>query len=221
MSNNWLKPLVDYYKIFFGDNANLIIDVGTRDGDDAYFLQQALGASEIYTIDAREKAVKSTVEKYPHFKTFHIAIANYDGVTQFCEVISEDKDYAGSSSISNYKFSRPEYEHIVIEMPVIRMKTFMDRNALYDKTIDIIKVDIEGYTAQFLYSMDQYIHNVKMFHVETEKNATHRDHKNSSAVAAYMQEKDFMLIATQYEWGDEIEDQIWVNKKFLEKKHYG
>lgn len=221
MSNSWLNPLVNYYKIFFGEKANIIIDVGTRDGDDAFFLQQLLNANEIYTIDAREKAVQETINKYPNFKTFHTAIANYDGFTQFCEVISEDKDYAGSSSISNYKFSRPEYEHIIIEIPVLRMKTFMDRNDLYNKVIDIIKIDIEGYTAQFLYSMDQYIYNVKMFHMETEKNATHKDHRNSADVASYMREKGFMLVATQYEWGEEIEDQIWVNKKFLEKKHYG
>lgn len=221
MSNLWLEPVVEYYKIFFGDNADIVIDVGTRDGEDANFIKEKLNSKKVYAIDARENAVKETKTKYPDFMVFHTAITNYDGITSFCEVISDDKDYAGSSSIYNNKFERPEYEHLVIEVPTIRMKTFMDRHGLYDKTIDIMKVDIEGYTAQFLYSMDQYIYNVKMFHLETEKEATHDDHKNNLEVASYMREKGFRLIATQYEWDEEIEDQIWINKNFIEERYYG
>jgi FkbM family methyltransferase len=208
---------VSYYKIFFGNTADIIIDVGTRDGDDAEYLRKSLKAKSVFAIDARHEAIEQTKKKYPDFNVFETAIANYNGTTSFCVIKSKDKDYAGSSSIYNNKFDRPEYPYETIEVPVITMKKFIEDNGLQDSIIDFIKVDIEGYTAQFLYGLGNYINNVKFFHLETEKYPTHDDHRNSADVADYIRKKGFKLVATQYEWGEDIEDQMWINEALCQE----
>lgn len=215
LSNLWISPVVEYYKIFFGDAADIIIDVGTRDGDDAAFIQSSLVTKEIYAIEARQKAAALTKIKHPDFHVFPIAISNFNGTTKFCSVISEDPDYSGSSSFYNKKFVRKEYEYEEIVVNVITMDTFIEKNKLDYKFIDIVKVDIEGYTFEFLQGYEKHINNVKLFHLETEHRPTHSKHVNSSQIADYMRSKNFVLAGTQYEWGCDIEDQIWINKYLI------
>lgn len=215
LSNSWIKPAIDYYKIFFGDRADIVIDIGTRDGDDAFAIKNELQSTHVYAIDARSEAANQTKIKYPEFNVFNTAISDFVGVTKFCSILSEDKDYAGSSSISNYKFNRKEYEHEVIQVPVTTMDDFIEDNNLAFKFLDFVKVDIEGYTWQFLQGFQNHMNNVKLFHLETEKQPTHIDHRNSSFIKNFMYEKNFILVGTQYEWDKTIEDQIWVNKYLI------
>lgn len=215
MSNTWISPVIEYYKIFFGTAADIIIDVGTREGDDAYLIQQRLETKHIYAIDARQEAVEITKERYPDFNVFHTAISNYIGTTTFCSILSDDPDYVGSSSIYNKKFKRKEYIHEVIEVPVTTMDNFIENNELDYKFLDIVKVDIEGYTFEFLQGFSKHMNNVKMFHLETEHTSTHKNHVNSYEIANYMRSKNFILAGTQYEWETDIEDQIWVNKYLI------
>ena len=215
MSNPWISPVVEYYKIFFGDAADIVVDVGTRDGNDAEFIQKNLMTKNIYAIDAREEAAQKTKDLHPDFDVFYTAISNYNGTTKFCRVLSDDEDYVGSSSIYNKKFRRKAYEHEVIEVPVQTMDSFIEDNGLDYKFLDIVKVDIEGYTFQFLEGFTKHINNVKLFHLETEKNSTHKNHVNSDEIINYMNSKNFILVATQHEWDHDIQDQIWVNKYLI------
>ena len=211
MSSYWLEPLVSYYKIYFGDTAENIFDIGTRDGDDANFLKQELNTTNVYAIEARPQAAKLTKEKYPDFVVFETAVSDFSGETEFYEIVSEGADYVGSSSIYNNKFERPEYPYNVIKLPVITMNKLIEKNNLSNVIFDIVKVDIEGFTFQLLCGMHNYIKNVKMFHLETEKWPTHTTHRNSTEVANVMKSHGFILVAKQYQWGEDIEDQIWVN----------
>ena len=93
--------------------------------------------------------------------------------------------------------------------------SFIENNGLAYKFLDIVKVDIEGYTFQLLEGFSKHLNNVKMFHLETEKKSTHKQHVNSEAIVNYMRSKNFVLVGTQNEWGSEIEDQIWVNKYLI------
>jgi FkbM family methyltransferase len=139
----------------------------------------------------------------------------YIGTTTFCSILSDDPDYVGSSSIYNKKFKRKEYQHEIIEVPVTTMDNFIEENGLDYKFLDIVKVDIEGYTFELLQGFSKHINNVKMFHLETEHSSTHKNHVNSYEIANYMRSKNFILAGTQHEWENDIEDQIWINKYLI------
>jgi len=212
---NPLEPLATNYRKFFGDTAEIIIDVGTRDGHDAFYLEFTLNSKYEYAIDANPEAIKLTQKNYPHMAVIHTAISDYDGTTSFQQVTHEREDYVGCSSIYAQKLVEQEpFKGNVtnIEVPVKKMTTLLSELNLSDKIIDLIKVDIEGYTWEFLMGLGDKIKDVKCFHLETEQSSTHPNHKNSKMVAEYMFYKGFYLADKSYEWGWEIEDQVWINK---------
>jgi FkbM family methyltransferase len=213
MKNVWLESVVETYKKYFGDTANTIIDVGTRDGDDAEFLRERLSAKNIYAIDANPLAVADTKLKYPNFNIFETAVSNYDGTTKFVQIVSDDKDHAGSSSIENYSFFE-EAQYNTIEVPVTRMDTLLDSLDI-EMPIDIIKVDIEGYTHEFLEGLGEYIKNVKLFHLETETFYRHFQHKTNNHIINFMINSGFLLCDVQYQWGEGIQDQTWINPNYI------
>jgi FkbM family methyltransferase len=213
MENIWLQPAVETYKQYFGGTAETIIDVGTRDGDDAEFLRQQLGGKYIYAIDANPIAVEATMNRYPEFEVFETAISNYNGTTSFVQIVSDRIDEAGSSSIENYSFFEGA-TYNTIDVNVIRMDKFIEEFVSQD-IIDFIKVDIEGYTYEFLEGLGKEINKVKMLHLETETFDRQKGHKNNNEVLNFMTNAGFLLAGVTYEWGPRIQDQVWINPNYI------
>ena len=213
MENIWLQPAVETYKQYFGGTAETIIDVGTRDGDDAEFLRQQLGGKYIYVIDANPIAIEATMSRYPEFKVFQTAISNYNGTTSFVQIVSDKIDEAGSSSIENYSFFEGAVYN-TIDVDVIRMDKFIE-DSVDQNIIDVVKVDIEGYTYEFLEGLGSYLNNIKMLHLETETFERQEGHKNNNEVLNFMTSAGFLLAGVTYEWGPRIQDQVWINPNYI------
>lgn len=216
MENQWLEPAVLEYKKYFGNTANIIIDIGTRDGDDAEYFREKLNGREVYAFDANPIAVKETKKRYPDFVVIERAVSNYDGVTKFSQIVSEDKDLEGCSSIVRVHDVAGRGTSVEIEVPVIRMDTFFEGLGL-DK-VDIVKVDTEGFSFEVIDGMGKHIHNVKLFHLETETFKRHEGHRNNLEVRSFMESKGFKLVDLSYQWGPTIEDQVWINLELAGKK---
>ena len=203
-----LKEIVDAYRQSFGDVAAVIYDAGTRDGEDADYLAQMLAAESVVCFDANPLAVQETRRNYPSFLVIETALSNYDGEGVFTQIVSDRADYAGSSSLTNVR-EWPDAELNQIPVKVARMDTLIDSLKL--PIPDIVKVDLEGYSYEFLKGLGKYLKAVKVFHLETETWERHEGHKDNKAVAEFMQANGFRLVSTSYEWGPSIEDQTWVN----------
>jgi FkbM family methyltransferase len=220
MENRWLDSVIVAYKKYYGNVAPIVMDIGTRDGDDAQFFYERLEVSKVYAFDANPKAVAKTKEQYPDFKVFELAVSNYDGKTSFMAVDSGDRNVDGCSSIYAEKIISNEggnfedkYEEI--EVDVTRMDTFLKKYKLDKSLISIVKVDIEGFTYECIEGFGDCVKNVLIFHLETERDATHPIHKNNIQVATLMRELGFVLVDLSYEWGYGIQDQVWVNKELV------
>lgn len=214
---NPLEPLVANYRKFFGEHASLIFDVGTRDGEDAIYLFNSLNVygANVYGIDANPDMCKLAKVNYPELTVINTAISNYNGTTKFQKVEHERMDYVGSSSIYANKLVEQEdlKDHVsLIEVPVTTMCDLLIDLDLHKSIIDLVKVDIEGYTYEFLDGCRNTLKNIKCLHLETEQYSTHPYHKNSEYIVEYMTNSGFYLADKSYEWGWHIEDQIWINK---------
>jgi FkbM family methyltransferase len=218
--NKWLEPIINKYQHYFGDKADVVFDIGSRDGDDAKFISEKLGATKVYAIEANPLAAKQIRKRHKDFNLFETAVSDYDGTTSFTQIISRHKDEAGSSSIQNYShFKGAEYN--VIEVPVSKMDTLLKSNKLEDLIIDIAKVDIEGYTYECITGWKDLVKNVKLFHLETETFYRHMNHKNNNHVINLMLRHGFLLCDTSYQWGESIQDQIWINTRYLDSYSEG
>jgi len=212
-----LEPVVTQYRKYFGAYASTIIDIGTRDGDDASYFARKLKASTVIAIDANPTAVASTQERYPLMQVVHTAVSDVDGKTTFQQVVSDDISVAGCSSIyANKVANEPQFEGIVntITVPMTRMDTFLEEQKIDDE-IDIVKIDVEGYTWEVLQGFGDRLEDVKVFHLETEVDPTHPTHKNNTQISEWMKEQGFVLADVSYEGSGGInggiEDQVWVN----------
>ena len=213
---NTLEPVVTAYRKFFGTSADVVVDVGSRDGDDANYLAKQLDAKTVIAIEANPELIPDIVNKYPEMIVHSTAVSDYVGTTTFQKVSSEDKSMVGCSSIFAEKVhSEPQFQGLVeiIEVPVTTLITLLPEG-----TIDVVKVDVEGFTHEVLQGMFFRIEDVKVFHLETDVITTQPNGKSPSFIKDYMDDAGFYLVDRSYEWGSGIEDQVWVNKK-LAKFH--
>lgn len=214
---NTMEPIVTAYRKYFGKKANTIFDIGTRDGDDASWLKNRLHATKVIAIDADPRAFEETKVKYPWMEIHNTAISDYDGETDFQQVVSDDPSIVGCSSIYAEKVATEDTfkdKVNIIQVPVIRMDTFL-RDTKHAGLIDVAKVDVEGYTWEVLQGFGLRIKDVKLFHLETDHIKTQPNNKSPEEIAEFMNSKGFFLVDRSYEWGPDIEDQIWVNKDYV------
>lgn len=207
-----LGSIVLTYRARFGEIADVVFDCGTRDGDDAAYLQRQLKAKRVFAIDALPSACRQTEANHPELFVINTALSNYNGVASFTEIVSERKDHAGSSSFVLAPGWDNE-EKREMKTSVVTMARLIEDLGLADTMLDVVKVDLEGYTYEFLEGMGDYIHNAKVMHLETETFNRHEGHRSSKEVFDYMSSRGFVLYERSYEWGPSIEDQLWVNDR--------
>lgn len=203
-----LGAIVNNYRQHFGDTAEVIVDAGTRDGHDAAYLQEQLNATRVIAIDANPLAILRTRAEYPQFEIIETALSDYIGEASFDQIVSNREDFAGSSSLTKAQ-DFPGTLRNTITVKVTIMAELCNRLNL--DRMDVVKVDLEGYTYEFLIGLGELINKVKLFHLETETFNRHEGHHNNKEVMALMESHGFRLVDKSYEWGPRIEDQVWVN----------
>lgn len=219
MSTSLLEPLVGIYKNYYGKTANLIIDVGSHQGESAEYLRTQLRAKKVYALEANSESIDVLKESFPKLLVRECAISNFDGEADFLRVTSKDKILVGTSSLDVSKADRnivyTKKNSSVVTIPVSRLDSFLAREKLATSIIDILKIDIEGLTYQALVGLGDSISNIKMLHLKTERKYKHPAHKNNIEVAGFMRAHKFFLAGVFYEWGPNVQDQIWMNKSLL------
>ncbi len=219
-----MDSVVEAHRQYFGGTAEVVFDVGTRDGDDAEFLREKLHASKVYAIDANPAAIALTQKAYPNFEIIETAVSDFTGTVQFFQNNSPDRGEMGTSSIDISKGTRADIESGLsqrIEVPVIRMDELLENLGLGSTPIDVMKVDTESYSYEVLAGMGEKVRNVKVFHLETERKYNRPGHRNNKQIAALMRHFEFFLVDVSYEWGYNIQDQVWVNTKLAKRPPRG
>jgi FkbM family methyltransferase len=216
---NPLEPVVTNFRKFFGEGAKILIDVGTRDGHDLAYLSNKLGkdrVNRLIAIDANPSAVEKTKKFYGFMEVYQNAISDFNGTDMFMKVNHDREDYQGCSSLYSSRIAnQQDLQGHIEEIPVfvLTMDFFLNSVGLTEGIIDIVKVDTEGYSWQVLQGFKENLRNVKLLHLETEKKPTHNNHRNNLEVQKFMEDNGFYLADISYEWGWDIEDQIWINKE--------
>jgi FkbM family methyltransferase len=215
---NPLEPVVTNFRKFFGHGARIIVDIGTRDGMDLAYLSNKLAKEKVrlIAVDANIDACLKTEKNFGFMEIYCGAISDFNGTDTFMKITHEREDYQGCSTLYSSRIAnQADLQGHIEEVPVfvLTMDTLFDRIGLTDGIVDVVKVDTEGYTWQVLQGFSHNLRNVKLLHLETEKKSTHPKHKNNFEVQKFMEENGFYLADLSYEWGWDIEDQVWVNKE--------
>lgn len=212
--NKWLSSAVKAYTDVYGKtSAPVIYEVGSRDGNDGVELAERIYSGEnlkddatIVLFECLPPHIEQIEQNYPWATLITEAISDKAGEAYFLQ-IHGNPDYMGSSSLD---LSRKEYNW-VNETETIKVKTRRLDDVIKElghTEIDIMKIDIEGYTMEALRSLGKYLKNVKVFHLETEIEGVARKDTNLD-VALFMQNNGYTCLALENEWGDNIQDQTW------------
>ena len=218
--NKWLTSTVEAYKETFGYTDHPIVwDVGSRDGDDGVELAErifsgnadvGLANSYVVCVEPNPPQAQLIRETFPQVTVHEVAVSDWEGTSDFVRVVSDNVDAVGMSSLDvAHQETKGHWAKEIITVKVTRLDSLMPTSP-----VDIMKIDCEGYSWEVLHGMGEKLHNVRVFHIETEHPEfsawSHEGHKNNEQVMAFMESKGFVLYKTEYEWGG-IQDQVWVN----------
>ena len=210
-SGIWLKPITDGYKKYFNDPISKIVDVGSRDGNDAKWILKRLPVQEdvqVICVEARKNAAEAIQKKYPNFLVFATAVSDFVGNSKFVEMTEDE--FAGSSSLVLERQNAYPTESVIIDVPVTRLDVILPSG-----TIDILKIDVEGHSIPVISGMGERMQDVLLAHIETETpdRKAWGELSNNLEVIAIMQDLGFSLASVSYQWGWSIQDQIWINTR--------
>ena len=172
MANIWLDSTVKTYTDNFGIKTNpLVLDVGSRDGRDGYELAQRIGATDysgVVLFECNPVSIETIKQNYPNAKLITDAILDVSGKTVEFLQIHGDQNFVGSSTLNTKRSDNWIKETSTIKVKTRRLDDVIEELGHQKTEIDIMKVDIEGYTFEALESLGKYLKNVRVFHLETE-----------------------------------------------------
>jgi FkbM family methyltransferase len=210
-SGIWLKPIINEYIKHFNDPISKIVDVGSRDGDDAKWILKRLPVQEnvqVICVEARKNAAEAIQKKYPNFLVFATAVSDFVGSSKFVQMTEDE--FAGSSSLVLERQNAYPTESVIIDVPVTRLDLILPSG-----TIDILKIDVEGHSVPVISGMGERMQDVLLAHIETEtpERKAWGEPSNNLEVMAIMQDLGFSLADVSYQWGWSLQDQIWINTR--------
>lgn len=218
-NNKWLDSSVDAYLKYFGATISPVVyEVGSRDGKDGVELAQRIYSgqnlwhdSEIVLFECNPPQIEVIKNNYPQAKLITEAISDKKGTVDFLQ-IHGDKNMVGSSSMNIDRINESWVkETTVIKVPTRRLDDVLESLGHKHLRIDIMKIDIEHYSWEALQSLGKYIRNVRVFHIETEIEGIARN-KTNLDIALFMQNNGYVCTALDNEWGEHIQDQIWLRE---------
>lgn len=215
MANKWLNTTVKTYTDSFGvTKSPLVYDAGSRDGHDGVELAERISDgqiewSNIVLFECNPPSIETIKRNYPQATLITEAILDVSGKTLDFMQIHGDQNYVGSSTLNTKRNNSWIKETSIVHVKTKRLDEVIEELGHQDTEINIMKIDIEGYSYEALVSLGKYLRNVRVFHIETEPEGKARA-ENSSDIALFMTQKGYKLMAVENEWGDEINDHVYL-----------
>lgn len=210
--NKWNNSTVDAYLRYFGIKSDPVVyEVGSRDGNDGVEIANRISDGHIYwdnivLFECNPPHIQKIKRNFPKAMLIERAVSDKKGTFDFLQ-IHGDQNMMGSSTMNTSRNENWIKETSTIKVDTIRLDEAI--HILDHKEIDVMKIDIEGYTWEALESLGKSLDIVKVFHLETETKGFDRG-KTNLDIAHYMTEKGYRCTALENEWGEHIQDQIWV-----------
>ena len=223
--NKYLDSTINAYMKYFYDEDNksnlVVYDVGSRDGRDGMELTNRIVPNidyqDIVLIEPNPIQAEYIRKTYPDATVLELAASNVNGTHEYVQIISDNIDVIGTSSLDIHHLDTKQGEKNIIKVETRRLDDIIED--LGHEYIDIMKIDTEGYSYQVLDGLGEAIHKVKVFHIETEtkliEDIVPEGHKDNLEIFEFMRDKGFLCYALESEWGDWNQDQVWVNAEML------
>lgn len=207
--NHWLTSTVKAYTSHFGKTSVPVIwEVGSRDGHDAVELAERISSRhatpQITCLEPNPPQAQLIRQTYPQVRVLELAASDRAGHQRFI-AYEGDEGMVGSSSLNLEWKDNKTTPHTIITVVTERLDELLG-----DEEVDIMKIDVEGYSLQVLRGLGKRINQVKVMHIETEQ-WTGSDLK----VKAYMAKRGWRLVDEAEQYGG-MPDLVFINANLLD-----
>lgn len=187
-----------------------IMEIGSMDGKDANTLSEFFETKDVYIIEAHPTFSKQINERYPYFMVSNIAASNENGKFIFNSVTSDSVNL-GMSSLLKREEDYPSYDIVYepLEVTCLRMDDYC--GIMNIDAVDLLKIDVEGFSYEVLEGFGDTLDIVKCIHVECEHEPVWKGQKLYPDVERLLIEKGFIPVSMRI--GFPQSDSVWVRKE--------
>lgn len=199
----------------FSGKIESIYEIGSRDGNDAVQIAQAVGV-QLFNVHVFEPHPHlSTQIKFTHagLNVHQLACSNVMGKLPFYSCNLDVETNWGMSSLRNNPSSYDDKKYSKIEVDVIRMDNYMKENDV--DSIDLLKLDVEGCAWEVIDGFGDRIKDVKIIHVECERHQFWEGQKLFSDTIMQLLPTHELVFC--YDQGGQS-DSIWIQRDWTTKK---
>lgn len=192
-------------------NHGFVLDIGSRDGDDAETIARAIGTSffDVYCVDANPIAIDIIRSRHMGFNVIQSAVAEYDGTAEFNIMTDTTQmDRFGISSLRDR--SDLNYDDR-IKVGVITLDSLFKKIAPYPTTqINFMKIDVEGNTYDVLCGAKNALKKTRFIQLEAEHRQFWTGQYLFYDVAQLLNDAGFAMVDFTMTWKDQS-DSCWIN----------
>jgi len=189
-----------------------ILEIGSRDGVDADILASyfEINPKNVFIVEPHPKHINIIKEWFPKANLYPYAISPEYGMVKFDAVENNSWDVCGQSSMLPRHENHPQEGENWIQVASITGKMLLGEIGLPE--IDLIKIDVEGYTYEVLQSFGDDLKRLKFLHLEMENHEFWKGQKLYPEVASYLVKMGFEEVYNeQYKWDRQF-DSFWKRK---------
>ena len=180
-----------------------IMEIGSLNGVDSLFLKSKYPESNVFCIEGLPDNYNTYLKDLTIITPINIVVADYDGIITYHE-----KNINGIHGILD---RGQQYGTKTLQLQCNTIKTICDNYKI--KTLDLVKIDVEGATFEVLNSMGDMLKTIKIMHIETESYPFFTNQKLHDEVYNFLINNGFTMvdftkapISQGYQ-----HDSVWVN----------
>ena len=168
------------------------IEIGSRDGHDTNYISHYwnVDPSKCYIIEAHPDCYQYIINMYPQFNTLNVAASNKTEVVTFNAGIIGVENNIGRSSVLEY--TKGEFINKLVEVDAWKIVDVM--NHFNIDTIDLAKVDVEGFTLQVLEGFEEKLVGFKAIQMELESAEVWKGQSLYDDVVTFMKHNNFYVV---------------------------
>ena len=192
----------------FGLRPSNFLEVGANFAQDAWFISQQLGLepADVAVVEPVHTNAR-IIHQNTRFRLFECAVTEGGSEVRLW-VPKEDEGLWGMASLGERTVGDAEAFR---EVAVASMSGQEIVDQLDWPHIDLLKVDVEGFSAPVLRSFGHTLSRVRIIQIETERVEVWEDQETECDVFAILRDKGFTMIDYQLAHDGVQADSVWVN----------
>ena len=193
-----------FFRKLFLNKISIVVDVGSHKGEYIFNIIKNFTYDKIYSFEPNPKIFKileNKLSKKNNIELFKVGVGNEEG-----KVILNSNLESSSTSINNlntsskyfkkkYLLLNPLKNKLVskpIEIQVIKLSNFIKSNKI--NSIDLLKIDTEGYEFKVIQGLEDQISKIKYIHFEHHFDDMIIKNYNLSNIHDYLKKYNFKKI---------------------------